>query len=151
MNAQGWLQIAVYLVLLTALTPVVGAYMTRVYRGERIALLSTVLGPLERLTLRAIRADGSAEQDWKSYARTAIVFSALSWGALYLILRTLARHRGRLLTHRGLLVEVWGPEYADDTAVLRTHIANLRRKIEPDPGKPRLIRTDSGVGYRLIG
>jgi len=65
------------------------------------------------------------------------------------LLRTLARHRGRLLTHRALLVEVWGPEYANDTAVLRTHIANLRRKIEPDPGEPRYIRTDPGVGYRF--
>ena len=52
------------------------------------------------------------------------------------LLRTLARNRGRLLTHRALLVEVWGPAYADDTAVLRTHIANLRRKIEP-PGEAR--------------
>jgi two-component system KDP operon response regulator KdpE len=60
------------------------------------------------------------------------------------LLRTLARHRGRLLTHRALLVEVWGPEYANDTAVLRTHIANLRRKIGP-----RHVRTDPGVGYRF--
>ena len=49
------------------------------------------------------------------------------------LLRTLARNRGRLLTHRALLVEVWGPEYANDTAVLRTHIANLRRKIGSRP------------------
>ncbi len=49
----------------------------------------------------------------------------------YDLLRTLARNRGRLLTHRALLTEVWGPAYADDTAVLRTHVANLRRKIEP--------------------
>jgi two-component system, OmpR family, KDP operon response regulator KdpE len=60
------------------------------------------------------------------------------------LLRTLARQRGRLLTHRALLVEVWGPEYANDTAVLRTHIANLRRKIGPEH-----IRTDPGVGYRF--
>jgi two-component system, OmpR family, KDP operon response regulator KdpE len=60
------------------------------------------------------------------------------------LLRTLARHRGRLLTHRALLVEVWGIEYANDTAVLRTHIANLRRKIGAD-----IIRTDPGVGYRF--
>ena len=65
------------------------------------------------------------------------------------LLRALARNRGRLLTHRALLVEVWGPEYADDTAVLRTHIANLRRKIEPRGGEPRYIRTDPGVGYRF--
>jgi len=67
------------------------------------------------------------------------------------LLRTLARQRGRLLTHRALLVEVWGPAYADDTQVLRTHIANLRRKIEPPGEAPRYIRTDPGVGYRFVG
>jgi two-component system, OmpR family, KDP operon response regulator KdpE len=64
------------------------------------------------------------------------------------LLRTLVRHRGRLMTHRALLVEVWGPQYGDDTQVLRAHIANLRRKIEP-PGQRRYIRTDAGVGYRF--
>jgi two-component system, OmpR family, KDP operon response regulator KdpE len=64
------------------------------------------------------------------------------------LLRTLVRNRGRLLTHRSLLVEVWGPEYASDTQVLRTHIANLRRKIEPRERPPH-IRTDPGVGYRF--
>jgi two-component system KDP operon response regulator KdpE len=65
------------------------------------------------------------------------------------LLRTLARNQGRLMTHRALLVEVWGPEYASDTKILRTHIANLRRKIEPPGAGPRYIRTDPGVGYRL--
>jgi two-component system KDP operon response regulator KdpE len=64
------------------------------------------------------------------------------------LLRTLIRNRGRLMTHRALLTEVWGPQYGDATQVLRTHIANLRRKIEP-PGDPRYIRTDAGVGYRF--
>jgi two-component system KDP operon response regulator KdpE len=64
------------------------------------------------------------------------------------LLRLLARNRGRLMTHRDLLVSVWGPGYADDTQVLRAHIANLRRKIEPKDG-PRVIRTDPGVGYRF--
>ncbi|HEV3229107.1 MAG TPA: response regulator transcription factor [Solirubrobacteraceae bacterium] len=64
------------------------------------------------------------------------------------LLRLLARNRGRLMTHRALLTEVWGPSYAEDTQVLRVHIANLRRKIEPDEG-PRLIRTEPGVGYRF--
>jgi two-component system, OmpR family, KDP operon response regulator KdpE len=65
------------------------------------------------------------------------------------LLRLLVRNRGRLLTHRTLLKEVWGPGFQDDTQVLRVHIANLRRKIEPEAGKPRLIRTDPGVGYRF--
>jgi two-component system KDP operon response regulator KdpE len=64
------------------------------------------------------------------------------------LLRQLVRNRGRLLTHRQLLVSVWGSGYADDTQVLRAHIANLRRKIEPS-GVPRFIRTDPGVGYRF--
>jgi two-component system, OmpR family, KDP operon response regulator KdpE len=66
------------------------------------------------------------------------------------LLRTLARNRGRLMTHRKLLQEVWGPEYVDDIQPLRTHIARLRAKIEPDPGgTPRYIVTDPGVGYRF--
>ncbi len=64
------------------------------------------------------------------------------------LLRALARNRGKLITHRALLVEVWGVEYEDDFQVLRAHIANLRRKIEPPDG-PRYIRTDPGVGYRF--
>jgi len=65
------------------------------------------------------------------------------------LLSVLARNRGRLMTHRALLTEVWGPGYAHDTATLRTHIANLRRKIEPPGGARRYIRTDAGVGYRF--
>jgi potassium-transporting ATPase potassium-binding subunit len=91
-TAQGWSQIALYVVVLTALTPLIGAYMTRVFRGERIPVLSAVVGPVERLTYRLIRANPAVEQDWKAYARTAIVFSALSWGGLYLILRTQGIH-----------------------------------------------------------
>ena len=65
------------------------------------------------------------------------------------LLRILASHRGRLITHTMLLSEVWGPAYAEDTHVLRVHVANLRRKIEPEPSRPRYITTDPGVGYRF--
>jgi two-component system KDP operon response regulator KdpE len=69
------------------------------------------------------------------------------------LLRQLIRNRGRLMTHRELLVSVWGGGYGDDTQVLRAHIANLRRKIEREggPNSPRYIRTDPGVGYRFAG
>ena len=67
------------------------------------------------------------------------------------LLRVLAVNRGRLMTHRALLTEVWGLGYADDIQVLRTHIARLRAKIEPGAGAgARYIQTDPGVGYRLI-
>jgi two-component system KDP operon response regulator KdpE len=66
------------------------------------------------------------------------------------LLRVLVRNRGRLMTHRALLAEVWGPGYVEDIQPLRTHIARLRAKIEPDgPAHPRLILTDPGVGYRF--
>jgi two-component system KDP operon response regulator KdpE len=66
------------------------------------------------------------------------------------LLRVLLRNRGRLMTHRKLIAEVWGPEYVDDIQPLRTHIARLRAKIEPEgaPG-PRYVVTDPGVGYRF--
>jgi two-component system, OmpR family, KDP operon response regulator KdpE len=85
------------------------------------------------LAARSVRRDG------ESVHLTPIEFD---------LLRVLARNRGRLMTHRSLLVEVWGIEYADDFQVLRAHVANLRRKIEPPDG-PRYIRTDPGVGYRF--
>jgi two-component system, OmpR family, KDP operon response regulator KdpE len=67
------------------------------------------------------------------------------------LLRVLVLHRGLLLTHRQLLTEVWGAEYADATPVLRTHIANLRNKLRGAEREHRLIRTDSGIGYRFTG
>ncbi len=68
------------------------------------------------------------------------------------LLRSLVRNRGRLMTHRKLIAEVWGPEYVDDIQPLRTHIARLRAKIEPeDTAAPRYIVTDPGVGYRFAG
>ena len=65
------------------------------------------------------------------------------------LLTALMTRPGRLITHTALLIEVWGPGYADDVATLRTHVANLRRKIEPDDPARRHIRTDAGIGYRF--
>ena len=88
---QGWLQIAIFVAVVVALTPPLGSYMARVYRNERV-FLTPVLGGAERLTYRAIGVDPSRGQDWKAYARTLIVFSGLFWLALYLILRTQGIH-----------------------------------------------------------
>ncbi len=65
------------------------------------------------------------------------------------LLRVLARHQGRLVTHRQLLQEVWGPEYGSETHYLRVHVAHIRSKVEPDPSRPRYLITEPGVGYRL--
>lgn len=65
------------------------------------------------------------------------------------LLEVLARNVGRLVTQRQLLQEVWGPSYGTETNYLRVYVAQLRRKLEPDPGHPRHILTEPGVGYRL--
>lgn len=67
----------------------------------------------------------------------------------YKLLSVLARHAGKVLTHRHLLREVWGPGYEDETHLLQVNISNLRSKIEPDPTRPHYIQTEPGVGYRL--
>ena len=68
----------------------------------------------------------------------------------YALLRLLAQHAGRVLTHRQILKEVWGPEYVGETHYLRVYFAQLRQKLEENPALPKLIVTEPGVGYRLI-
>jgi two-component system KDP operon response regulator KdpE len=65
------------------------------------------------------------------------------------LLEVLARHRGRLVTSKQLLHQVWGPAYETETHYLRVYMAQLRRKLEPDPARPRHLLTEPGMGYRL--
>jgi two-component system KDP operon response regulator KdpE len=68
----------------------------------------------------------------------------------YRLLTVLARNAGKVLTHRQLLREVWGPAYADRAHYLRVYMAQLRHKIEADPAQPTLLLTEPGIGYRLM-
>ena len=68
----------------------------------------------------------------------------------YRLLALLVRHAGKVLTHRQILREVWGPGHEDHTHYLRVYIAHLREKLEPDASRPQLITTEPGVGYRLL-
>ncbi|NLT35455.1 MAG: response regulator [Gaiellales bacterium] len=67
----------------------------------------------------------------------------------YRLLITLIKHADRVVTHRQLLQEVWGPGYETELPYLRVYVGQLRRKLEPDPARPRLLLTEPGVGYRL--
>ena len=69
----------------------------------------------------------------------------------YRLLTALVRHAGRVLTHRQLLKEVWGPNQTEEAHYLRVYMAQLRRKLEADPARPRYLLTEPGVGYRLAG
>jgi K+-transporting ATPase ATPase A chain len=84
---SGWLTIALFALILTALAFPLGGYMAKVYGGERV-LLTPVLGWLERLLYRVLRVDPQRGQDWKSYAKSLLIFSLAGWLLLYLILRT---------------------------------------------------------------
>ncbi len=95
MTLAGWAQIIVFLIVLTALTPVLGGYMARVYQGGEVRAYRgrqvwpvRVGAPVERLLYRLLRVTAEEEQDWRSYGRSVLVFSLASWLVLYLVLRT---------------------------------------------------------------
>jgi two-component system KDP operon response regulator KdpE len=123
-------------------------YVTKPFApGELVARLNAVLRRANRDTAEPVlKADGleidlaahQVRRDGEPVHLTKTEFD---------LLRVLAANRGRLMTHRSLLVDVWGPGYESDKQVLRVHMANLRKKIETD-GR-RYIRTDPGVGYRF--
>jgi potassium-transporting ATPase potassium-binding subunit len=87
MTFFGWLTIFVFVVILTALALPLGGYMAKVYSGERVLLSPLLAGP-ERLLYKVLRVDPERGQDWKSYAKSLLIFSLAGWLALYLILRT---------------------------------------------------------------
>jgi two-component system KDP operon response regulator KdpE len=127
-------------------------YVTKPFApGELLARLEALLrraGPqAEEPVLRA----GELALDVRAHQLTVAGEEVHLTPIEFSLLRELLANRGRLLTHRALLSEVWGPEYADATGLLRTHIANLRAKIEGPDRARSLIRTDSGIGYRFTG
>src|ERR1700732_4788824 len=87
MTFSGWLTIVLFAVILTALAMPLGGYLAKVYTGERVFLSPLFAGP-ERILLKVLRVDAQREQDWKSYAKSLIIFSLAGWLFLYLILRT---------------------------------------------------------------
>jgi two-component system KDP operon response regulator KdpE len=68
----------------------------------------------------------------------------------YALLRMLVVHRGKVVTHTQILRELWGPQAAEQTHYLRVYITRLRQKLEDNPSTPRHLRTESGIGYRLV-
>jgi two-component system, OmpR family, KDP operon response regulator KdpE len=95
-------------------------------------------------TLRNLRVDLGRRRVWLGDAEVRLT------PIEYRLLAILVRHAGKVLTHRQLLQEVWGPGQVEQTHYLRVYMANLRRKLEADPTRPQLLRTEPGVGYRLL-
>jgi two-component system KDP operon response regulator KdpE len=105
------------------------------------------------------RAQPAAEPSIAQFGDVQVDFTrrAVTRGAVaihltakeYALLRLLLQHRGKVLTHRQLLRDVWGPAHESDTHYLRVHMANLRKKVEATPDRPQFLKTESGIGYRF--
>ena len=115
----------------------------RVRAQLRRVRLSEIVGPGEKMEVDGISIDLAKRSLKKNGA--PVHLTKTEWD----VLRTLVRHAGRTLTHRQIFRDVWGNAHGDMQQHLRVHIRSLRRKIEADPVRPRLIVTEPGVGYRF--
>jgi len=126
-------------------------YVTKPFNaGELLARLRAALRHAQPQTVGALLRCGRIEVDLASRLvrkdGKEIKLTPIEYG----LLRLFITHAGKVLTHRQLLTELWGPTAAKDTHYLRVHIAHLRDKIENDSSSPKMLITESGVGYRLV-
>jgi two-component system KDP operon response regulator KdpE len=118
-------------------------------------LLARVRANLRRTRLASDDKDpvfrfGDVEIDWQARIVRRAGDNVHLTPIEYRLLSALVIQAGRVLTHRQLLVEVWGPSHAEDHHYLRIYMAHLRHKLEADPTQPRHLLTETGVGYRLV-
>jgi two-component system KDP operon response regulator KdpE len=125
-------------------------YVTKPFAmGELLARLRAALrraGPTGAPLLRV----GSIEVDLDKRTVTVDGRDVHLTPHEFALLRLLAQNEGKLLTHRSILREVWGPAYGSESNYLHVYVSQLRRKIEPDPARPRYLLTEPGAGYRLV-
>lgn len=122
----------------------IGELLARIRVAERHVQRSAVAGTESCIDIGPLRIDLAAHRvlrDGIDVHLTPIEFNLLA---------LLARHRGKVLTHRQLLKDVWGPAHLESPQYLRTFMRSLRAKIEADPARPRLLITEVGVGYRCV-
>lgn len=118
--------------------------------GELLARLRTALRRSQPQSAEAVFRAGNLEIDLSARAVRKNGQEVKLTPTEYALLRLLVVHAGKVLTHRQLLTEVWGPNAAEQTHYLRVHIAHLREKLEENAAQPRFIITEPGVGYRAM-
>lgn len=125
-------------------------YVTKPFAvGELTARLRAALRRMANAGAEAVYAVGELRLDLGRRQVTLAGQEVTLTPTEYELLRVLAQHGGRVLTHHQLLRQVWGASYEPETHLLRVNISNLRRKLEPDPSRPQYLLTEPGVGYRL--
>ncbi len=126
-------------------------YLTKPFGGrELLARLRAVLRRTQTTTEPAIVRFGDIEVDQAARVVRRGGEEVRLTAKEYAFLHLLVQYRGKVVTHRQILREVWGPNAEDATHYLRVHMAHLRQKLEHDPHQPRHLQTDAGIGYRLI-
>jgi len=126
-------------------------YVTKPFStGELLARLRVAQRHAQPISETAIFRSGHLEMDLTARVVKAQGKEVKLTATEYSLLRLFVQHAGKVLTHRQLLREVWGPNYIEQTHYLRVYIAHLRDKLESEPSRPRLIVTEPGVGYRLL-
>jgi two-component system KDP operon response regulator KdpE len=117
-----------------------GELLARIRAAERRAIPADEVAVIETPDLRIDLAAKRISRDG-----TAVHLTPTEWHLVELLVRS----SGKLLTQRALLQEVWGPRYEQETNYLRVYMAQIRRKLEPDPAHPRYFFTEAGMGYRF--
>jgi two-component system, OmpR family, KDP operon response regulator KdpE len=125
-------------------------YLTKPFRtGELLARIRVAIRQSQGIADKQILEFGPLTIDLTNHtARKHNVIIKLT-STEFSLLALLARNEGRVLTHQHILKEVWGMGYIEQTQYLRVFIAQLRKKVEDDPAKPKLLNTESGIGYRF--
>ena len=118
---------------------------------ELLARVSTTLRRSQPQAAEAIFCNGNLEMDLSTRVVRKNGQEVKLTPTEYALLRLLVVHAGKVLTHRQLLAEVWGPKAVEQTQYLRVHIAHLREKLEDNVAQPKFIITEPAVGYRAIG
>ena len=126
-------------------------YLTKPFgTGELLARLRVALRHAQPSADAAVFKSGPLEVDLVSRAVLVQGHPVKLTATEYSLLALFVRHAGKVLTHRQILREVWGPTYVEHTHYLRVYMTHLREKIETVPAEPELLITESGVGYRLM-
>jgi two-component system KDP operon response regulator KdpE len=125
-------------------------YVTKPFSGDE--LLARVRAQLRRLAPpgRPVLEVGELRLDLEKRLVTMAGESVSLTPIEYDLLRLFAANEGKLLTHPAILRAIWGPAYGEESNYLHVYVSHLRRKIEPDPARPRYLLTQPGVGYRLV-
>lgn len=125
-------------------------YLTKPFGGgELLARLRVLLRRAQPTGEVSIVSFGDVEVDYTKRTVTRAGEAVHLTVKEYALLRLLLQHRGKVVTHRQLLRDLWGEKAEDQTHYLRVYMTHLRQKLEPDPARPHHLKTESGVGYRF--